>query len=74
MPDPNTVSGAFTATYYTVTSLPPAASQQGNELWVTDASINPAIGSGGIATGGGTNRTRVQSDGTNWRIAGWTVP
>ena len=74
MPDPHTVAGAFTQTYYTVTSLPAASTMQGEELWVTDANVNPAIGSGGIATGGGTNRTRVQSDGTNWRIAGWTVP
>lgn len=72
MPDPHTViTGAFTRTYYTVTSLPPAASMQGEVLYVTDLATNPLVSSGVVATGGGSTRGGVLSDGTNWRVYGY---
>lgn len=72
MPDPHVViTGAFTRTYYTVTALPPASTQQGEILYVTDSAQNPMGNTGLVATGGGAHRTRVQSDGANWRVVGW---
>jgi hypothetical protein len=71
--DPHVVStGLFTKTVYTVATLPPVAENQGTIRWVSDLANNPASNSGQVATGGGTTQGRVASDGTNWRIYGWT--
>lgn len=73
MPDPNTVAGLFTKPFTTVAGLPTASLLQGTIRWVSDLANNPASSSGIIATGGGTTAGRVLSDGTNWRVYGWTV-
>jgi hypothetical protein len=71
MADPYTVTnGSFTKTYYTVTTLPAAASMQGGVEWVTDANSNAAVDPGEVVVGGGTTYARVLSDGTNWRLFG----
>lgn len=68
MPDPLTVTGSFTRPVYTVATLPAAAVRQGFLEFVTDASASSWTNHGQIVTGGGTFRTRVFSDGTNWRL------
>lgn len=69
MPDSHVVQGGlYTQRYYTVATLPPAASLQGERLFVTDATVGEFIGGGSIAVGGGTYRVRVYSDSSNWRI------
>jgi len=57
-------------TVYTVATLPPAAGLPGTILLVSDATQNPSNNSGVVATGGGTTRTRVLSDGSSWRVFG----
>lgn len=64
--------GLFTKTIYTFATLPPAANNQGCEQLISDATTNPATTSGQVAVGGGTTLTRVISDGTVWRIYGWS--
>ena len=68
MVDQHINAGLFTATYFTVATLPAAASFPGERYTVTDATVNNAIGRGAVVSGGGTNKTKVVSDGTNWRI------
>lgn len=67
------VRGLVTKTLWTVATLPPVAENQGTIRWVSDLSTNPATTSGQIAAGGGTTQGRVLSDGTNWRVYGWTT-
>lgn len=66
------VTGAFTKPIYTVGTLPSVSENQGRVQWVTDLADNPASASGKVATGGGTTLGRVVSDGSNWRVYGWT--
>jgi hypothetical protein len=68
MPDPFTVAGLFTQPVYTVATLPAAAPWQGALRLVTDAASSPWTDHGKVATGGGTYRSRVISDGTVWRL------
>lgn len=63
-------AGLYTRTYYTVATLPAAASMSGKELFCTDLSVNPQTNTGLTAAGGGSTRGRVKSDGTAWRLAG----
>lgn len=63
-------SGLYTKPIYTVTSAGPAAGFQGEIKWVTDLNSNPLTTAGQTATGGGINRGRIISDGTNWRVYG----
>ena len=58
MPDPNVNrTGLYTRTYYTVATLPSAASQQGNEAFVTDANASPLTNHGQTVAGGGHTRS-----------------
>ncbi len=67
--DPNVVrGGVYTKPITTVTALPSAASVQGDIRWVSDLTTNPLTTMNLTATGGGTTRGRVISDGTNWKI------
>lgn len=66
-------TGLFTKLIFTVATLPPVAENQGTIRWVNDLTVNPAANSGMVAVGGGTTQGRVISDGTNWRVYGWTV-
>lgn len=68
MPDPHVNVGLYTRPTYLVASLPAAASNRGEILYVTDATDNPITNNGKVATGGGTTRGRVLSDGTVWRM------
>lgn len=70
MPDPNTVTGLYTRTYYTVATLPAAASMDGAILYVTDSNANPMTAMGQVAAGGGTTLCRVKSANGSWRIDG----
>lgn len=54
----------ITKNYYTVNTLPPAASRTGAIEWVVDALSQE---NGKIAEAGGTTQTRVRSDGVFWR-------
>ena len=74
MPDPFTVSGLFVKPIYAVAALPSAATYQGSVMWVNDLANtdNPAVATGKIAAGGGTTAGRVRSDGTVWRVYGWS--
>lgn len=71
MPDPHVVVGSYTRTYYTVATLPAAASMQGEILYVSDANANPATASGSTVAGSGSTRARVKSDGSAWKLEGW---
>jgi len=78
MPLPNShddqiVIGLYTKPVYTVAALPSVSVNQGRVQWVSDLTANPAVASGQVATGGGTTLGRVVSDGTNWRVYGWTT-
>lgn len=67
--DPHVLrGGVFTRQYYTVTTLPAAASQQGEWQWVSDANASPWTNHGETAVGGGTIRSKVMSDGTVWKL------
>lgn len=68
MPDPHINNmGLRTRPIFTVATLPPAAASVNEILYVSDQSFNNTT-SGTIATGGGTFRMRVRSDGSQWRI------
>jgi len=62
--------GVYTRTYYTVATLPAAASFQGEELFISDGAAQESNNYGQTATGGGTFRCRVRSDGTAWKYMG----
>lgn len=62
-------TGGYTRSYYTFTTLPTAASQQGKEAFITDANASPVTNHGQTAAGSGTYRARVLSDGTAWKLA-----
>lgn len=66
-------TGLFTKTTYTVATLPSVAENVGRVHWVSDLLDNPATSSGKVVVGGGTTIGRACSDGTNWRIYGWTA-
>lgn len=69
--DPNVVrNGVYTKPIYTVTSAGSAASQQGEIRWVSDLTTNPLTTAGLTATGGGTTRGEIISNGTAWKIYG----
>lgn len=54
---------------YTVATLPSAStSGAGSIAYVTDSSATLAAGLGTTVAGGGSNKTKVTSDGTNWII------
>jgi len=78
MPLPNSrdeqvvTAGLYTKPIYTYATLPSVSVNQGRVLWLSDLSTNPASTSGQVAAGGGTTLGRVVSDGTNWRVYGWT--
>jgi hypothetical protein len=65
--------GLYTKPIFAVAGLPGVAECQGRILWVSDLTTNPASTSGQVAVGGGTTQGRVVSDGTNWRVYGWTT-
>jgi hypothetical protein len=69
MPDPHTVvSGLYVRPSYTVATLPSAATSVNESLYVSDQTYNcTTFGTG--ASGGGTFRMRVRSDGSQWRVA-----
>jgi hypothetical protein len=67
--DPHVVrNGLYTKPYFTVATLPAAGGMQGEKLTVTDANASPWTFHGQIAVGGGTIRSAVMSDGSNWRL------
>lgn len=63
--------GLYTRTVYTVAGLPPVAVNQGEIYYISDCTDIAFGNYGKIATGGGFNKTRVQSDGVNYRIASY---
>jgi len=63
------VAGTFRAGAYTASTLPSAAANDGAECRVTDSSVAAAGNYGAIVAGGGANKVRVFSNGTNWVIA-----
>lgn len=71
--DAQIVAGLYTKPIYTVATLPPVAENQGRVHWVSDLTTNPAATSGQVAVGGGTTAGRVESDGTNYRVYGWSA-
>lgn len=66
--DPHVNEGLYTRQWYTVATLPAAASMQGEVAYVTDLTDLAAGNNNKVAVGGGFNRSRVRSDGTSWRI------
>lgn len=60
----------FTKTTYTVATLPTASGQTGNILWVTDLNEANYANVGHTATGGGTYRGEVISNGSAWKLYG----
>lgn len=54
---------------YTVATLPSAGSNAGKEAQVTDSNAAASGNYGATVAGGGANRVKVFSDGTNWVIA-----
>lgn len=54
---------------YTVGTLPSAAANAGAIAVVTDSSVSASGNYGATVSGGGANRVKVFSDGTNWVIA-----
>jgi hypothetical protein len=66
-------SGLYTKPIFLVAALPATAECQGRILWVSDLTTNPAITSGQVAAGGGTTLGRVISDGSSWRVYGWST-
>ena len=67
--DPHVNVDSMTKTYYTIATLPAASTMQGERLWVSDCSVSPISNFGATASGGGTFRGIVQSDGTAWKYA-----
>jgi len=70
--DAQTVVGLYTRPVFTFATLPSAAENVGRVLLINDMSTNPATTTGQVAVGAGTTQGRVLSDGTAWRIYGWT--
>ena len=68
MPDMNINTGLLTKPLYTVATLPSATGAYGQILWVSDLTVNPLVGAGQTAAGGGTTLGRVLSNGTAWKI------
>ena len=50
---------------YTVATLPSASANAGREAQVTDSSVTT---NGSTVAGGGSNRTKLYSNGTNWKV------
>ena len=63
-----TLAGVLRLGTYTVATLPSATSYPGGIAYVTDASQSLSAGLGTSVAGGGGNKTKVTSDGTNWLI------
>lgn len=70
--DPNVnYTGLKTRTYRTFATLPAAnAGNAGSIEYITDANAQPAQNFGQTATGGGTYRAKVRSDGSAWKYHG----
>jgi hypothetical protein len=64
-----TVSGLVTLAGYTVAGLPAAGSNAGAIAQVTDSTVAMSGNYGATVAGGGSNRVKVFSNGTNWVIA-----
>lgn len=62
--------GVFTKAIGTVTAVGTATGRQGEIVWVNDLTENRNTDLGKTATGGGTFRGRILSDGTSWRVHG----
>lgn len=60
-----TASGLIRSAVFTVGTLPSAAANAGKEAQVTDSSVTTYRS---IVSGGGANRVKVFSDGTNWIV------
>lgn len=63
-----TFSGLVSCGVYTVATLPSASANAGKEAQVTDSSVASSGNFGATVSGGGSNRVKVFSDGTNWII------
>lgn len=63
------VSGTLRSGSYTVGTLPNASANDGAQARVTDSSVAAAGNYGATVAGGGANKVKVFSDGTNWIIA-----
>lgn len=64
-----TATGLVTLGVYTVATLPSAASNTGALARVSDSSVAASGNYGATVAGGGANRVKVFSNGTNWVIA-----
>lgn len=64
-----TASGVVSHGTYTVATLPSAVSNAGKMAQVTDSNVAASGNYGATVAGGGANRVKVFSDGTNWVIA-----
>jgi len=64
-----TLGGLLALKAYTVGTLPSAAASAGSVAQVTDSSVAASGNYGATVSGGGANRVKVFSDGTNWIIA-----
>lgn len=60
-------NGAMRAKTYTVATLPAASLGSGMMAYVSDAATAWSAAAGGTVAGGGSNFSRVVSDGTNWK-------
>lgn len=70
MPDPHINYDLQTKTIYTVATLPPVATVQGERYWVSDSTLAGFINRGTVVTGGGTTRCKVLSTGAVYKIDG----
>jgi hypothetical protein len=64
-----TIDNSLTKGVRTVSTLPSASANPGAELVVTDSAVAAAGNYGATVSGGGANRVKVFSNGTNWVIA-----
>ncbi len=64
-----TVAGLLSVGSYSVATLPSAAANAGAAAQVTDSSVAASGNYGATVSGGGSNRVRVFSNGSNWVIA-----
>ena len=62
-------TNVFSIGAYTVATLPAASTNAGYQAQVTDSNAAASGNYGATVAGGGSNRVKVFSDGTNWVIA-----